>query len=191
MNNTITRRAALGGLACAPLAAAAAEPSLPDIAPEHPWDRARRLAEDLSRTLAEAPADGAGPNGRWFAQVRPWTGSGYDVMFGWMPPERRGDAVSLECRGAIEAHQEARRHLEAMVKAADPVALGREPSLAAKRRQRHADRAEAAAFLDLCAFPPLCNADAFAKVDYLKPYWEAKELTSRHVTPLIEAGVRG
>ncbi|MGB3418745.1 MAG: hypothetical protein WBA36_18885 [Mesorhizobium sp.] len=188
----ITRRAALA-VAGAGLTTAltGVDVSVATPAPEHPWDKARRLAGELSEVLAEGNGGFDGPSGKWSAQVYPSGHSDYPVGFmNISSHEWPRHNVTLPCKKVIDAHRKARKAFEAACDGTDRKLLGREPSKAAVRRWNKASKAEEQALVDVCAFVPRGPADAKAKAKYLKTFIDWGELYERHILALAFAGVR-
>lgn len=155
--------------------------------PEHPWEKANRLADELSQALAEGDSQG-GPAGRWLAEVYPSTHHTYSIAFGNIASrEWPRHNVSLPCQNAIDAHRKAREAFGKACDDTDKVLLGREASKAALRRYARADRAEDKALEAVCAIKPHGKADAKAKADYLLPF--IPELQQRHVLALLGSAV--
>lgn len=191
----INRRRLLGGIAAVSTASAvagasaAAASAVTPSEPEHPWDKARRLADELAEVLAEG--DGStGPGGEWYAMVHPLGTAQYPVCFGNMRSRDWAERnVSLPMRKVIEAHKEARTVFEASCTETD-VGPGKKPSKAAQRRYKRANKAELAALTAVCAFSPLGRADAKAKAQYLLPFCQYGELQDFQVEALITSAVR-
>jgi len=66
-----------GALATAATSAVAAEAATQ----EHPWEEARRLADELAEALEKGDGCFSGPGGRWYAQIYPMSRGDYTVMF--------------------------------------------------------------------------------------------------------------
>jgi hypothetical protein len=189
----ITRRAALavtGAVSAAVLAADVVPAAEIAAEPEHPWERANRLAGELSAALAEGDGAFTGPGGKWNAIVFPAGHSNYPIGFGnieareW--PSRN---VTNQCRQVMEGHRKAREALNNACGGIDRRALGREPSKAAWRRWRRAERAEESALVAVCAFQAYGDANARAKAAYLMPFVQSGELFERNITALVNSMV--
>lgn len=187
----ITRRSALAVTGAGLTAAlTGVSTSVAAAEKEHPWVKARRLAYELSETLAEGDGAWTGPGGEWYAEVQP-AGRNFPFLFGnIMAREEYARVVSLPCRDVIEAHRKAREVFCAACDGVDRIALGHEPSKAARRRYDKANQAEEDALVAVCAFHPTGSSDARAKVDYLMPFVQGGELYEHHITALVNSMVR-
>lgn len=185
----ISRRAFMAKAGAGAVVVGTVVPAAAD--PEHPWEKARRLARDLSEALRDGDGAWSGPGEKWFAEVHPASDSGCNVLFGnihardW--PRQN---ISASCREVMEAHRRARAAFEKTCRDTDCVALGREPTQAALRRNMRAGRAEEAALTAVCAFHPQGLADAKAKANYLTQYIRWGELTHDQLLALVYSGVR-
>ena len=181
-NPTVSRRVVLSGLAASTaVPAAVAAPAVLEV---HPWDEARRLADELSEALAKGDGAFSGPGGKWYANIEPASSQTYKVMFGSISARSwPRENVTVGCRRAIDAYTAARETLGKASDATDAVLIGREPSTAAQRRWRNAVRAEARALLALCSFRPVGARDAKAKADQLRPL--LNELQEPHLLALL------
>lgn len=192
--STITRRAALGGVASLPIAgvsgaSAATSTVVETSTPEHPWDIARRLACELSDVLSANGPDGFGPAGEWYAEIYPVSDQGYDVMFVSIEASRqRHSCVSPLLQRLIRTHRNAREAFEAAINASDSVILGRSPSKAARRRVDRAQKHDDEALTAICAFSPQGHADAVAKAKYLRKFVRWGELTTDQIMAIACAG---
>lgn len=191
--SSITRRSALTSIAAIPaMGTAAIAPSQAASVEAAPWEKARRLADELSAALSEGDGAFNGPGGKWYAEVYPANGSSdYVVSFGNIKARQdRHQNVSLACRQVIEAHMEAREVFEAACAQTDRIAIGGEPTKAAHRRYRKASKIEVAALTDVCAFRPRGPADAEWKAKYLEKYIHWGEVTHEMVIALVRSSAQ-
>jgi len=183
----INRRSALAVTGAGLTAALARVRSSVAAEPEHPWEKARRLADELSEALAAGDGAFTGPGGKWNAQIYPAGYSDYPIGFGNIRAnEWPRKHVSWPCREVIDAHREARKAFEVTCRAVDT----KTPTKAATRRYRKAGKAEEKALVAVCAFVPHGQADAKAKAKYLMTFIRHGELYEPHILALAKAGVR-
>jgi hypothetical protein len=186
----ITRRKALALTGA--FTASAAMVTVSDVAaaaaePEHPWQRANRLAQELSEVLDECDS------GRWHARVFPSSSNEYPVVFGNTKAQESAKThVSPKLRGLIEAHRAARDALREAMDATDKALIKGKPSKAAWRRQHRADSAEASALMDLCEYRPWNEGERACKGEYLLDYCRVMDgLETRHTLALLRSMTEG
>lgn len=186
----ITRRTALAAIPAMGTAAIVPATAQP-VENEHPWEKVRRLARELSEALCEGDGAWTGPGGKWCADIYPADQrDGYPIGFGNIrAKERPRRNVSLPWQNLVAAHKDA---WEAFGRAVDECDLGPgiEPSKAAQRRWDRSNRAEERALEAICAFRPHGSADARAKAAFIAPYIRRGELTSDQIMALNYSTVR-
>lgn len=175
-----------GVSAALPTVSEATEP-----ATQHPWEMARLLAYELSHVLAKDLGDARSPAGKWFAEIFPAGGRlGYEIQFSNIAARRlRHVSISFPFQQLVDRHKAARANFLDACEKTDRAVLGREPSKAAWRRLRRAEKAEIAALTAVCAFPPHGRADAIAKVRHLRKFVKGGDLTAKQVMAIANAAV--
>ena len=155
---------------------------LPQLAAvqEDPWVEVYRLTDELSEALVHVD------DGQWFAKVYPKSRPhGLRVMLGDIQAERDAQQVEPALLSLIEAHKSAEAALHAAWREVDDVALGREPTKAAQRRCKKADKAELVALDAILEYVPYNDASRYVKAKYLLPFTLHAQLCENQMHTLL------
>ncbi|PWE57908.1 hypothetical protein DEM27_01565 [Metarhizobium album] len=175
----VTRRkaiiaiAAAGAIAALPTASTAEES-------EDAWDKACRLADELSGVLNETRGGG------WFVTVYPGNHSDRPICFRRISSHlRRQNEIDPRLKALIDAHEMAFRTFSDECIFTDQISLGRKATKTELRRYCRAAKREAAAFDAVLAFVPRNDATRIRKAQFLLDFNSHSQLNDNQVELLL------